>query len=889
MKIYHRLLALLAVLMLAVSTIGTADTSAATKPSLNVTSRVIYVGGSKVMAASSAYSKDTYTLKVKNRPAKYACTWESSDESVATVEKNKYKGIVTAVAPGTATITVSVVDKTTSPNTCYVLSCEVEVRENCAAVAITPSSVAELKPGEDVQLTGTMYTASARQATPGRDTTDIIHWISSNTKVATVSSDGLVKAVGEGTAEITCYTVQAPSGTYSQYRKATAKDTVSITVKSPDIKGITAVKQNSLNTLSVYFDSDYSSQVTTANFKINRGIYGEATIKSLTFDESGMTATVVMDSALSSGYTYTASMTGTKATVGTSIDFTVSDRTPAKLQLYTDIDGNKIIAGETTTLKYKLYDKDGVDITPIDSSNYSIYASYINCTSTETTPSFLYSVYERDIWIGEAGKTLTVKGTYSDGRTTLTGYVTITSVTEASTMTLAGTTITNQSVSGSKLDWDNPVNRISLSDVGEGYKIVARVQKSDGSYIYSNDYDSKITFEFAENYTANAMFISSPGTITPLVEGYDRVLVMYDGTCIGICDVQIGPARVPRYMKFLVDGVESNKISMSDAYVTNPTLSIALYDNYNELYRIIHPSLVDITLAGSSDYSTYALPASSVNSNGTLDVTFYLYGAGTTSGKTYTFTVKYSDGTTTLAGTFAAIVYQPVTTASSSYEAVITGDRDMVVSEAGDEEQDVVVSFIEKKGSVRYAEVPLKLKDSATVGDYYVVVKGPDQTELDSSHYSIETDTSLLSSADRLVIHTVTNTAGTISKLTPGSYTVSIYRKNSGTSDTLVSGKQIILTDSQKGAEFTQTARTTAATLSSTTSSSIVDFVFNECFDVTIDGATASSVHVTDCILMDGAVYIKTADVAGTINLGGTSYVMNYSITVGKLIQSTNK
>ena len=118
-------------------------------------------------------------------------TWESSDSRVATVDEN---GKVTAVKQGTATITVKSVSNDTVTDTC-----DVTVTDQIfpvTGVALTPDN-AELYVGETKNLMVVF--------TPSNATNKNVTWESSNTAVATVA-DGVVTAVGKGTATITVTT-----------------------------------------------------------------------------------------------------------------------------------------------------------------------------------------------------------------------------------------------------------------------------------------------------------------------------------------------------------------------------------------------------------------------------------------------------------------------------------------------------------------------------------------------------------------------------------------------------------------------------------------------------------------------------------------------------------
>ena len=118
-------------------------------------------------------------------------TFASSATSVATVSA---AGLVTAVANGTATITVTASGKTSTAS----VTVSSGGAPTLSSIAVTPASVA-LAPGGSRQLTVTGTYSDSSTA----NLTSASTFVSSATGVATVSAAGLVTAVAAGTCTIT--------------------------------------------------------------------------------------------------------------------------------------------------------------------------------------------------------------------------------------------------------------------------------------------------------------------------------------------------------------------------------------------------------------------------------------------------------------------------------------------------------------------------------------------------------------------------------------------------------------------------------------------------------------------------------------------------------------
>ena len=139
-------------------------------------------------------------------------TWSSSNETVATVNS---QGQVTAVGNGTAMITA----RSGSASS----SIMVTVMQTAGSIVIEPMTATLMALGETVQLAATVLDQNDQ---PVADT--VVTWSSSDETVATVSVDGLVTGVGNGTATITA-------------RSGSAFAEIEVTVRSSDRDVLVAV------------------------------------------------------------------------------------------------------------------------------------------------------------------------------------------------------------------------------------------------------------------------------------------------------------------------------------------------------------------------------------------------------------------------------------------------------------------------------------------------------------------------------------------------------------------------------------------------------------------------------------------------------------------------
>ncbi|PWW03310.1 Ig-like protein group 2, partial [Paenibacillus cellulosilyticus] len=220
-------------------------------------------------------------------------TWSSDDTNVATV----VNGVVTPVGVGTATITVTTVDGG------YTATTEVTVTKPVTGVILDQPTLHLYKGGAPGTLTETV--------SPSDATDKGVTWSSSDTSVATVA-DGVVTAVGDGTATITVTTVDGgytATSTVTVTTPATGvtvdKSTLDLFVGGADETLVATVNPLDATDPSVTWSSDNTNVATVVNGVVTPIGVGTATITVITVD---------------GGYTATTEVTVTKPVTGVTLD-----------------------------------------------------------------------------------------------------------------------------------------------------------------------------------------------------------------------------------------------------------------------------------------------------------------------------------------------------------------------------------------------------------------------------------------------------------------------------------------------------------------------------------------------------------------------------------------
>lgn len=276
-------------------TVTTADGNKTAQCAVTVTEKVVIPVSAITVSPKDATVKrgGSVTLTGEIQPENASnqnMIWTSDNESVATVAG----GVVTGVAEGTATITVTSAENDTIRDTATITveNGEPEIVE-VESVSVEPTELSLTEEGTK-KLTHTI--------TPSNATNQNVSWSSDNVEVATVSQEGVVKALKEGTANITVTTE-------SNHKTAVCKVTVSrkdiavtgvtllpaaLEMKPNDTESLTAAVQpaNATNQ-NISWSSSNEAVATVNGSTVTAVAAGTATI-TVTTEEGGFTATCVV-------------------------------------------------------------------------------------------------------------------------------------------------------------------------------------------------------------------------------------------------------------------------------------------------------------------------------------------------------------------------------------------------------------------------------------------------------------------------------------------------------------------------------------------------------------------------------------------------------------------
>ncbi|WP_426452546.1 glycosyl hydrolase 53 family protein [Paenibacillus sp. S-38] len=270
---------------------------------LDVTNMTLGAGRTKQLTATVAPADASYP----------GVKWSSSDEQVAAVSSS---GVVTAVTPGMAVITVTTEDGAKTAQASVTVT---DVLTE--SITLNKTSV-RLRVGDSETLTASVLPVDAKDQS--------LQWTTGDRSVATVSSSGTITAVSNG---VTTLTVSALDGGASAAIPVTVADVVNVTgvTVSPPSVTVEAGKSTQLtaaiepdtadNTKVTWSSSDPTVAVVNPEGLVETLKAGTAVITAVT-EDGGYTSssTITSTNLLSAGKSVTASRTGSSYSASNAVD-----------------------------------------------------------------------------------------------------------------------------------------------------------------------------------------------------------------------------------------------------------------------------------------------------------------------------------------------------------------------------------------------------------------------------------------------------------------------------------------------------------------------------------------------------------------------------------------
>ena len=508
----------------------------------------------------------TATVSPSNATNK-TITWSSSNTSVATVSN----GVVKAVGFGTATITAK-------SNNGKTASCSVTVNPiQPTGIKATPETSTLYGLNGTVKLSANVM--------PSNATNKAVTWSSRNTSVATVSSDGTVKAVGYGTTVITAKTVNGLTSNCT------------VTVNPIAVTGV------SLNKTSLSFTGTGSSQTLTATVSPSN-----ATNKTLTWSSSNTSVATVSNGVVkavgfgtatitaksNNGKTASCSVTvnpiqptGIKATPETSTLYGLNGTVKLSANVMPSNATNKAVTWSSRNTSVATVSSDGT-VKAVGYGTTVITATTVNgltsnCTinvkkEEVTSLTIATKPTKTNYYVGDTLNTagLTLKAAYNNGTTqTITSGFTCT----PTALTSAGAQTVTVSYGGKTATFTVNVQDVTLS----GIAIASNPTKT--SYYVGNTLDTTglkltATYNNGTTQTITGGFTCTPTALS--AAGTQTVTVNYGGKTatftVNVQDVTLSSIAIasnPTKTSYYVgDTLDTTGLKLTATYSNGTTQTI---------------------------------------------------------------------------------------------------------------------------------------------------------------------------------------------------------------------------------------------------------------------------------------------------------------------------
>ena len=634
------------------------------------------------------------------KPEGQIVTWSSEDTSICTVASN---GLITAKSIGNTMITATI---TYAGNT-YIDKCNVIVGE--PKVTLNKASMTMNK-GDVESLIASVIAVDGIDISS--ETKSDISWSSSNTNVATVDSNGSVKAVAVGEATITAkYTfcgitysasckvcvpeIKLNKTSLSLYVGDTSTLTKTVTPSSASVSWLSS------NTAVATVDSSgkvtakgQGSATITAKFTYDGNIYSATC--AVTVDKPGVTFSPTSKS-IYLGDTFT--ITANVKSGGQAVTWSSSNTSVAT------VDSNGKVTGKgagtaTITAKFTYagttysatcsvtVEKPSLSFSPTSKSVYVSDSFTINATVKPSGQTVTWSSSNTSVATVDSSGKVTAKGT---GSATITGKFTYNSSTYSATCS-----VNVQGKPGITL------NKSSLSMyIGDTSTLTASVTPANSSVSWSSSKTSVAT-------------VSSSGKITAISNGTATITASfrYNGvTYSTTCSVTVTKPSIT--VKTQNTLTSENGVWLGDQYVYM-SKSGNIPSGVSVVWKSSNTNVVTVDSSGH---------ISTVN-GGTATIT----GSFSYGGNTYSASDTVKVLTSNSVRTF--FIYP---SSDSDKHIVASGNSSTVFT------LNANVGFVANRVTIQVTSTDKQLQNNDTIYDYVPYSSEMNMTKEDVSHWSINT------------------------------------------------------------------------------------------------------------------------------------------------------
>lgn len=837
----------------------------------------------------------------------YRRAWVSTNPEVATVDIN---GVITAKANGTTTVYLQVGDGSVYTSEGVVVT-----------VGETPSVTVSLGTSED--KTFEKYALEMGQKVDlnfygienWSESLYSAQWVSSNTGVATVSSEGVVTPVAPGTTNVTVVI------TNKETCKEISVIPVEITVSAAEVSQEFTVRQVSDTVVTLTFDN---KEITASElekglaFHYYVGDYKIAypiKVSSVKNGVATLNAYVPFTDGTRYGFTYGE----------TSAEFVASIGEVASIEYTWSCDGDefKAYAGTDTTISYKLLNAQGVDITATAMAQSGASVMFTLVKDSENGDFWISDSTAGKIFFNSENSVAQVEIEYLTGKYNPETYEPVpgpkTVATIFSTKAPAyginvanggvATIIKNSAAEGASIDWSKASTVIALGDDEKNsFRLVAKLTDTKGDAVYTDTMDAeKGSFSFATTNNA-ILYVADDGTLMTNSTGTVNVLVYFTPTgtnlsnVVAVLPVTVRPARA---ISNLTLDKASDVISTEAGNGFNETtFKVTLKDQLGDPIE----GQIEIT----SNIKTLpngatAIPTVSAVEGSDGEYTFKVTGStenlpsGAT-GYAYTFTVKAGN----LTKTFNVTVKKPAVDKNgnlviSGYKIEFSGDDDLKTTDANEKMATATLYLLSNGVKAQIAELAVKdasISNMKAGNYYYTVTKGSTAIEAASASGSA-IQIPLTDIAETEVGGSTINVVDK-SKNGSGVYTVTIYKGIGSTPGatasalTQVSRSTLTVKDSQATLSYAGKSTNTFASMDggveelvkSSFKFKLGDTVLDDISDYTNIKLVVKANKVEDGgMLKPGSVcFVKSVDFYVETAEGSNTYV-KYTVTVNDYVE----